>query len=386
MRGHIREWRKPGRYKIWLSLPPIEGKQKQETFVVHGTRKEAEAKMAERIAAIERGDYSRVDRSTVAETADRWLAALKPNIGAKTYNRYEGIIRDYIKPTLGPVQLRKLTPLHIEDALAKWRSAVPKNRKAGTLKQRSIHHIFSTLKTMLARAKRWNIVSRNQCEFVNAPTAGRSEVQALDEDQAIALLAGLTGTSLAAPVHLTLLTGLRRGELLALKWQDIDLERRVANVRRALEQQKGGECAFKDTKTKKSRRPVPLTGEAGELLKAHRAAQNAIRLSTGGSYNAEGLVFPDPSTGMLWGPDRFSSAFYYRAHKLGIAITFHGLRHSFATIALRARVPMKLVSDILGHTTTAITADLYTHVLEDMQHEAADQVQAALSLARARVK
>ncbi|MEO6835534.1 MAG: tyrosine-type recombinase/integrase [Candidatus Tumulicola sp.] len=94
------------------------------------------------------------------------------------------------------------------------------------------------------------------------------------------------------------------------------------------------------------------------------------------------MIFPEPATGLPWGPDRFSSQFYYRAHKLGIAITFHGLRHSFATIALRARVPMKLVSDMLGHTTTAITADLYTHVLEDMQHAAADRVGEALSEAR----
>jgi integrase len=94
------------------------------------------------------------------------------------------------------------------------------------------------------------------------------------------------------------------------------------------------------------------------------------------------MVFPEPSTGLPWGPDRLSSQFFYRAHKLDVPITFHGLRHSFATIALRARVPMKLVSDILGHTTTAITADLYTHVLEDMQRDAVDVVGAALSNAR----
>ena len=106
-------------------------------------------------------------------------------------------------------------------------------------------------------------------------------------------------------------------------------------------------------------------------------------LSSGGGYNPESMVFPEPATGAPWGSDRFSSLFYYRAHKLGVPITFHGLRHSFATIALRARVPMKLVSEMLGHTTIAITADLYTHVLEDMQHDAADLVSAALSIARA---
>jgi integrase len=152
-------------------------------------------------------------------------------------------------------------------------------------------------------------------------------------------------------------------------------------VHQSLEQLKGGGFQFKGTKTRRSRRAVPLTAEAIALLKAHRAEQNAVRLQAPG-YNAEGLLFPDPSTGLPWKPDHFSTTFGRRARRIGINVTFHGLRHSFATIALRARVPMKVVSDILGHTTTALTADLYTHVLEDMQHQAADAVGAALMAAQ----
>lgn len=118
------------------------------------------------------------------------------------------------------------------------------------------------------------------------------------------------------------------------------------------------------------------------MLKAHRAEQNKIRLAIGGGYNAGALVFPDPETGEAWGPDRFSASFYYRAKKAGVRISFHGLRDSFATIALRARVPMKTVSEMLGHTTTAITADLYTHVMEDSMREGAEAVGAALIAAR----
>ena len=122
MRGHIQAWgKKPNTYKIWLELPPVKGKRKQETFVVHGEKKYAEAKMAERIVQIERGDYSRADKSTVAQAAERWLKARKGSVGARTLSGYEAVVRDYISPALGNVQLRKLIPLHIEDALATWR-------------------------------------------------------------------------------------------------------------------------------------------------------------------------------------------------------------------------------------------------------------------------
>lgn len=385
MRGHIRAWRKPGTFKIWLSLPSVEGKQKQETFVVHGTRKEADAKMAERITEIERGDYSRSDRSTVAEATDQWLKARKGSVGARTLSGYEAVVRDYIKPELGKVRLRKVTPLHIEHALAAWRegNGVKKRKVKRKLKARSVHRIYATLNAMLKQAVRWNMMVRNPCEAVTAPSRGRCEIAALDEDRAIALITGLRDTTLAGPVRIALLTAMRRSELLGLKWQDVDFEGRVVNVRRALEQIKGSVSAFKDTKTLKSRRQVPLMAEAIEVLKAHRAEQNAIRLRTPG-YNAEGLVFCELATGRTWDPGKFSDAFRRATRRLGVDVTFHGLRHSWATIALRARVPMKLVSDVLGHTTTAFTADTYMHVLEDMQHEAADRVGEAFAAARKR--
>ncbi|MGZ3540452.1 MAG: site-specific integrase, partial [Vulcanimicrobiaceae bacterium] len=187
----------------------------------------------------------------------------------------------------------------------------------------------------------------------------------------------------AIPTFVALCTGLRRGELLALRSDDVDLERGPLHVRRSLEQLKGGKCAFKQPKTKKSRRVVPLQSAAVAALRQVRAKQSAIKLRLRG-YNAGALVFPDPESdsGEPWGPDRFSASFYYRARKAGFAISFHGLRHSFATIALRAGVPMKTVSEALGHTTTAITADIYTHVAVDSLRQASDLIGDAIGAAR----
>jgi integrase len=386
MRGHIRAWgKKPGTFKIWLEHPTVDGKRQRETLVVHGSKKDAEAKMADRIAQIERGDYSRSDHSTVAQAAEQWLKARKGSVGARTLSGYEAVVRDYINAAFGELRLRKLTPLHVEHALAKWRegNGVKKRKVKRQLKPRSVHRIYATLNAFLKQAVRWNMIVRNPCDAVNAPSRGRAEIAALDEDKAVALIAGLRGTSLAAPAHLTLLTALRRSELLGLKWKDVDFDRRVLNVRRALEQIKGSVSAFKDTKTLKSRRQVPLTSEAIDVLTAHRAGQNAIKLRAPG-YNPEGLVFPEVATGAVWDPGKFSGAFRRAARRLKIGITFHGLRHSWATIALRERVPMKLVSAALGHSTTAFTMDTYMHVLDDMQHEAADRVGEAFAAARRR--
>jgi hypothetical protein len=177
MRGHIRAWRKPGTFKIWVELPVVDGKRQRETLVFHGSRKEADAKLAERISAIERGDYSRSDRSTVAEAADLWLKARKGSVGARTLSGYEAVARDYIKPAFGTLKLRKLTPLHVEHALAKWRegNGVKKQKVKRPLKPRSVHRIFATLNTMLKQAVRWNMISRNPCESVTTPSRGRSD-------------------------------------------------------------------------------------------------------------------------------------------------------------------------------------------------------------------
>jgi integrase len=273
---------------------------------------------------------------------------------------------------------------HIEYALAQWTVAVPIGREKGTLKQRTIHHNFATLKTMLAYAEKRNLIAKNPCASADAPSKGDVEIDVLDEAGVDAVLDGLRDSVLAAPATFAVHTGMRRGEILGLKWEDVDLDRGEASVRRSLEQHKGGDTAFKAPKTTKSRRQVPLTDEAIRVLKAHRAGQNAIKLRLPG-WNPEGLIFCDPLTGLRWGPDRFSSSFRYYVHKLGIPVTFHGFgRHGFATIALRAGVSVREVMEILGHTSRAMT-DRYTSVLSDQQHDAVDRVGQRLAAARKRV-
>jgi integrase len=221
-----------------------------------------------------------------------------------------------------------------------------------------------------------------------APKKGRSEISALDETQILALLEYLDQTLVGPVTRLAIYTGMRRGELLALTWDAVDLERRVLHVRRSLEVTGSGKTRtvhFKAPKTDKSRRDVALTAGAVELLRSRHAEQSQLRVFLGGPLGDEQLVFPNPRTGEPWKPDTFSNEFLraVKASKLP-KVTFHGLRHSYASISLRAGTPLKVVSEMLGHTTTAITADLYTHVLGDLKAEAADRLDAIFSDAEKR--
>lgn len=188
--------------------------------------------MARRIAEIEGGQYSRPGKMTVRECVNRWLEARSGTVGAKTHDRYKGIADYYIIPTLGDLPLKKLMPLHVEDALAKWRKEKCKSRKSGPISKRTVYHIFATFSAVMAQAVRWNLIPKNPCDSVTAPTKGHSDVTALNEDQVVHLLQTLKGTLIAAPTQVAVMSGLRRGELLALRWEDIDLENGTIRVTR----------------------------------------------------------------------------------------------------------------------------------------------------------
>lgn len=221
------------------------------------------------------------------------------------------------------------------------------------------------------------MIPRNPADAVDPPRPQHTEMRALGADQAKSLLDDLAGTRVALPALLAISTGLRRGELLALRWSDVDLDRGTLTVRRSLEQTREG-LRFKEPKTAKSRRTIALAPTTVQSLRAHRLIQAKQRLQLGTAAEETDLVCPD-ALGAAWKPDSFTSEFRAASRRAGHQIRFHDLRHTHATMLLQQGVHPKIVSERLGHSSIGITLDTYSHVLPNMQETAAEAIERAMT-------
>ena len=294
--------------------------------------------------------------------------------------RYEEIVRCHLSPRLGHIPLSKLQPLHIQSYYSEALLSGRRRGKGGLSAQTVLHH-HRVLREALQQAVKWLLLARNPADAVEPPRPKRREMRALDGEATGKLLRAATETRLYVPIMIAVTTGLRRGEILGLRWEDVDFENANLAVRQSLEQTKAG-LAFKQPKTAKGRRVVALPGLTIETLKQHRKQQAAERLMLGQAFEDHGLVCAR-ADGNPWPSNSFSAAFVALAKKAGCTIRFHDLRHTHATQLLRQGVHPKIVSERLGHSTVGITLDVYSHVLPGMQEEAATRTDTALRAALA---
>jgi integrase len=310
----------------------------------------------------------------------KWLTDhVSLKVSRKTHERYSEIANNHIVPALGEIRLQQLQPVDIEGFYA---DALRKGRRIGEggLSKRSVLHIHRILRQALKQAVRWKLLVHNPTDAVEPPKADRKEIVALTELETAMLLTAAGGTSFYIPALLAVTTGLRRGEILALRWSDVDLERGTLAVRRTLEQTKA-RLAFKAPKTQMSRRTVALPVMTVDALRKHKVGQAQDRLRLGLGRDDDGLVCAR-FDGEPRSPHAFTSEFTRFVAKLDISrITFHGLRHSHASHLLRAGVHPKVTQERLGHSTISTTMDLYSHVLEGMQEDAASRIDTALRTA-----
>ena len=269
--------------------------------------------------------------------------------------------RIHVIPKLGDVLLQKLTAVHLNKAYVAW-------REAGLSGQTVVHH-HRFIHRVLAQALREGRVRQNVAAVASKPKSTRREMRSLSGEEIAKIIDTASGTRLAPLVAIGLASGARRGELLGLKWHDVDFSRGTMSVRRSLEQTKNGGIAEKAPKSGKSR--VVRLPEIGiETLRRHRIGQGRL---------GPGYVFPGDNAGNPWTPHKVTDGFRALARTAKVAnASFHTLRHTCATKLLEQGVHPKVVQEMLGHSTIAITMDLYSHVTPSLQAEAAEKLDAVL--------
>ena len=373
MRGHLRR-RGVRSWAIVLDLGRgPDGRRKQRWHSVKGTRDDAEGALVRLLRSLQTGEYVEPSKLTVKFYLERWLADYaKPNTSGKTYERYAEIVNTNLIPAIGDNKLAKLQPLHIQ---ALYTEALKSGRQVGKggLSPRSVLHIHRVLHQALAQAVRWQLLVRNPASAVEPPRPQPTEMKVLNESETAKLLSLTARTDLYVPVLLGVTTGMRRGEILALTWADIDLKAGTLAVTKSLEETNDG-LTVKSPKTAKGRRTIPLPMMAVEALKKHKAEHGRKRLRLGGQFQELGLVCAT-GDGSHIEPDAFSQQFKIFMRKTGLPkIRFHDLRHTHATQLLRQGVHPKVVAERLGHSSITLTLDTYSHVVPGLQEEAARQI------------
>lgn len=310
------------------------------------------------------------ERLTVAKLLDRWLEATKPAVRHSTYSVYEVQVRRHLSPGLGRLQLAKLSPADVSGFL--------QDRLDAGLSPRSVQLMHRVLHMALGLAVRWELVARNVAALVDPPRVPRPELHTFSVEQATRFLESVRHDRLYGLYVLTLSCGLRRGEVLALRWDDLDLDRGTLAVRHTLAKAPGG-WQLAEPKTAGSRRVVKLARVAVEALRDHRIIQLREQHVAGSRWVEHRLVFPT-TIGTPMDGDNLLKQFQSHLRRAELPVMpFHALRHSAATLLLALGVQPKVVAEMLGHSRIGVTMDIYSHVLPHLQDEAASKMDRLLA-------
>lgn len=380
MQGHITKRGDTYYVVVYLGRGP-DGRKKYKWIRAGKRKKDAEAELARIVHGIHMGTYVDAGKMTVADLLERWLADYaKHNVARRTYERYEEIVRKHWIPAIGHIELGKLQPIHIQEQYTRWTEEGRLDGRGGGLSPKTVVQHHRVLRKALQWGLKMQLIARNPADAAQPPRPARREMRALDAQQTVRLLQACEGTPLYIPVLLAVTCGMRRGEILGLRWKDVDLERGVLTVRQTLEETRDG-LRFKGPKTAAGNRSVALPSLAVQALRRHRVQQAKERLLMGPAYEDHDLVCARPD-GKPLRPDYLSQALPRVAQQAGLPrIRFHDLRHSHATHLLQAGVHPKVVAERLGHATVQVTLDIYSHVLPTLQQDAAQRLDATLAAA-----
>jgi integrase len=331
----------------------LTGKRRIRYVAFKGTKRAAEIELARLVSQNAAGEGVDPSKSTVAEFVDRWDRDwATANVGLKTLERYRQLLRLYVKPQIGAVRIQKLRAVHLNEMYsALLRSG---GRDGAALSVRSVGHVHRVLHRALGHAATWGVVAQNVASLVAPPPVPDEEIQILTEEQIGTILRHLEGRTLRPIVSFLLGTGARRGEVLAIRWGDVDFQKNVIRIERSLEQTKGS-LRVKSPKTKNGRRNVAISPWLAAELRSHRARQDERRLALGvGRGSDDSPVFAGWDGGFR-SPSRLSQDFAAVMDTLKIDCTLHGLRHTHVSQLIAAGLDVLTISRRIGHASPAIT-------------------------------
>lgn len=367
MRGHVRK-----RGSKWVAIVDVgrdeNGKRIQKWHSGFDRRADAERKLTQILGRIESGSYVEPAKLTLGNyLRETWLPSIAASVRASTLARYR-IDVETIANELGHVALQRLSGQQIDALYAK--------RLEGGSAPRSVRHLHAVLRRALRDAVRNDLVMRNAADAATAPRVPRPELQTWTVEELRHFLGDVSEDRLHAAWLLLATTGMRRGEVLGLRWGDVDGSR--ISVSRSLVSVRN-ELSFSEPKTSRGRRAIALDKDTLAELREHRKRQLAERMGLGlGKPSRDGLIFTDP-LGEPVKPDSFSQRFLRLVGELELPqIRLHDLRHTAASLMLAAGVHPKVVSERLGHASVAFTLDTYSHVAPAMESDAAERVAAML--------
>jgi integrase len=361
-------------WRIKFDVDASGGRRQTRYGTVRGTRRDAERELARLIAAAHDGTLVEPARITIAEYLRAWLDS-PHGLAGKTVERYRQLAEQQIILHLGTIALQKLKPAHVADWHARLLTSGGKD--GAPLSPRTVGHAHRVLHRALERAFASELVARNVAHAIKPPKVEDREIVALKADQVGAVLAALEGHPLQPIAVLALSMGARRGEILALRWCDVELGAGTMRIERSLEQTRAG-LKFKRPKSQHGRRVVALPPIAVEALQAHRRHQLELRLALGqGKPDADSRV--QHHRGRSHPPNNLSRDWrrFVKARKLP-AVSFHGLRHSHASALIASGIDPLTVSRRIGHANVSTTLNIYSHEFADTDAAAAKAIDAAL--------
>ena len=345
------------RIKFEIGRDHVTGKRQTRYQTVRGTKAEAKIEAAKIVAGWSKGQYVEASKETIAQFAARWLRDwAAANTSNKTYTRYEQLLRLQVSAHIGAVPIQKLNAATLQTLYA--------NLQRGGLSSRTVLHVHDVVHRMLRHAAQWGTVYQNAASLVDAPVVKSKEMEILTPQQGQTVLQTLRGRSLYVIAATALGTGMRRGELLALRWQDVDLDGATLRVERSLEQTTRGGLVFKAPKTRHGRRTITLPPSTVAELRAHWRTQQERRLALGmGKAPEDALVF-GAWDGSIRSPNGLSKEWKLAMSKAGINATLHSLRHTHASTLIAAGLDVLTISRRLGHGSPAITLNVYGHLFK----------------------